>query len=387
MTIYAAVVTLTIPGEAPVDIAGDTLVGASIDHGGDGLWDQADPSTASWTMLDPDGTWQRAIGFTTHAVFTVNGVTRFTGTVTDMRVTHDDGDGWLLDLVAVGPKTAARTFIIPARNQETAAARVEAAWTAAGMTIHAVDTTDSVALLPTTSPATVSEVTDTAAHADLGFITQRRDGAMWYRSRATVAASQLVKAVLPADGVLAESEWVRSIGEMSTRVLCGWGTAEPQDPVTAIDTAMETELGRVLENAHADIYATQLEAQTIAETVLARRAAPGWRTAALSIDLALPDYVPGRTDDVLSLEVADVVWVTGAPASTPAGTSETYVVMGWVETLDGTNHRLELRVAEYGLVRDTARWGNVSMSWATAGTTPVGEYRFSPPTLGPGVQP
>ena len=119
--------------------------------------------------------------------------------------------------------------------------------------------------------------------------------------------------------------------------------------------------------------------------VLARRSAPSWRTTSLRVDLALDPYDATRTQNVLDLEAGDVVWVTGAPPTTPAGTSETYVLLGWDETLDGLDYVVDMRVVEYGIVRDQARWGNVAMSWQNAGSTPVGSYAFTPPTLAPGV--
>ncbi len=383
--IHPVTVTATTPNVGAWDIADDTLVGARITHGGDDMFTPPDPSTASFTMLDPSGVWRNRFTFATRVEFTVAGATRFVGTVTDLKVTWDGA--WVLDVIAVGLKIAARTLIVDPRPAETAAGRIDTAWTAAGLPVYDVDATDTVDVLATTEPGTVSDITNAAAVADLGFISQRRDGAMWYRSRATVAASQLVKAVLPADGVFPASVWVRSIGDLATRVVCGHGTNSPQDYVMATDPVLEAELGRVQERAHSGLYATEADAQMIAAEVLDRMKAPAWRTEALDIDLALAAYDAGRTADVLALEVADVVWVTGAPASTPAGDEETYVVLGWDETLDGTNHELSLRVVEYALLRESARWGNVAMSWATAGATPVGDYRFTPPTLAPGVTP
>ena len=391
--ILGVYVTATAPGGSPVELRYDTLVGASITQGSAGLLEAVEPATLSLTILDPAGAWRNVIGFATRLEVAIGGPpgswtnpqTRFVGTVTDMRVTYDNA--WLLSIIAVGPKMASRTILVDPRPQETAAARIEAAWNAAGLTIHAVDSAGSVTLLPTTALATASDLTSDAARADLGLIAERRDGSMWYRARDTVAASQLVKAVLPATGIFLDSEWVKSLQDLATRVTCGWGTAEPQATTSAINTTLETDLGRVQERAHSTTYALESEATATANELLGRLGGETWRTETLHIDLALSEYDATRTQNVLDLEVGDVVWVQGAPQATPAGDEETYVVLGWREDLDGDRHQFNLVVVEYGLLRDTARWGNVGMSWATAGTTPVGSYNFTPPTLGPGVQP
>lgn len=384
----APIVTVTIDnGGTVTEIADKVLIGARITQGSDGLWDQPDPATLSMTVLDETGLLRDQFTFTTALTVTANSTTRFVGTVTDIEVTWEDDLGWVLQVIGVGPKVAARTLLLDPRPQETAAARIEAAWTAAGLTIHDIDTTGSVTLLPTTQPATVSALADEAASTDLGLITERRDGTMWYRGRDTIAASQLVKAVLPADGVFPDSRWVKSIGDLSSRVLCRYGTNDPQDTETAEDTALTALLGRVAETVHTEILANQADAATIAAEVLARRSDPSWRTRGLRVDLALDPYNETRTQNVLDLEVGDVVWVTGAPATTPAGTSETYVLLGWDETLDGLDYVIDMRVVEYEVIREQARWGNVAMSWANAGSTPVGSYSYTPPTLPPGVEP
>ena len=380
----APLVTVTLDnGGTITEIADKVLIGATITQGADDLWDQPDPPTLSMIVLDETGLMRDLFAFTTRITVTADAETRFVGTVTDIEVTWGDDLGWVLQVIGVGPKTAARTLLIDPRPSETAAARIQAAWTAAGLPIYAVDATGSVTLLATTEPATVSALTAEAAHADIGLIAERRDGSMWYRGRDTVAASQLVKAVLPADGVFPDSRWVKSIGDLSSRVSCKWG--DPAATETVEDTALTALLGRVVDLVHAETYAVQAEAAAIAQEVLDRRSAPSWRTSSLRVDLALPAYDAARTGNVLGLETGDVVWVTGAPNTTPAGTSETYVVLGWDETLDGLDYVVDLRVVEYAILRDTARWGNVGMTWANAGSTPVGSYVFTPPTLAPGV--
>ena len=379
-------ITVTLNnGGTITEIADKVLIGARITQGADDLWDQPDPPTLSMIVLDETGLMRDLFAFTTHVTVTADATTRFVGTVTDIEVTWEDDLGWVLQVIGVGPKTAARTLLLDPRPSETAAARIQAAWTAAGLPIYDVDTTASVTLLATTQPATVSALTAEAAHADIGLIAERRDGSMWYRGRNSIAASQLAKAVLPADGVFPDSRWVKSIGDLSSRVLCRYGTGDPQQTATAEDTNLTALLGRVAETVHAENYTDAGEAQTIATEVLSRRAAPGWRTTSLRVDLALDAYNNTRTQNVLDLEGGDVVWVTGAPATTPAGTSETYVLLGWDETLDGNDYVIDMRVVEYALLRDPARWGNVTMSWATAGSAPVGSYFFTPPTLAPGV--
>ena len=381
--IYPTTVSIDTPGVGTWAVEDVTLVGAHITHGSDDLWDLPDPSTASFTLLDPQGVWRTRLGFTTRVTFTTVGTIRFTGTVTDLKVSWDGA--WVLDVIAVAPKVATRTTLVGPRPQETAADRIQACWTAAGLTIHGVDTNGSVALLPTEDTASASELVDAAASADLGLLSPRRDGALWYRGRATIAASPLVRAVLPAAGIYPSTEWVRLIGDLSTRVRCGYGTNQPQDVAEAVDAALETTLGRTQTTAYADNYATQADAALIAAEVLGRRTDPAWRTSRLDVDLALDAYDVTRTGNVLDLEVGDLVWVQGAPAATPAGTEEVYVVLGWDESLDGTHHGLSLRVVEYAVVRDRAMWGTVAMSWAAAGSTPVGQYAYGPPALDAGV--
>lgn len=381
--IHLASVTVDTPGVGSWDIAGITLVGATITHGSDDLWDFPDPSSLSMTVLDDSGMWRKRLTFTTRVTVTVANSIRFVGTITDLKVRYDGA--WVLDVIAVGLKVAARTRLVAPRPAETAAERIAAVWAEVGMTVHAVDPVGSVSLLATLEAATASDVTHAAAAADLGYVTQRRDGSMWYRSRDVVAASQLVKAVIPADGVFPSSSWVKSIGALATRVVNGYGTADPQETVSVSDADLEADLGRWQEKAHSSIYADATGAGAIAVEVLDRMKDPSWRTDGLEIDLALEAYTLERTGNVLGLEVGDLVWVTGAPAGTPAGSEETYVVLGWDEMLDGTSHVISFRVVEYSIVREGARWGNVSISWKAAGSTPVGDYRFSPPTLAPGV--
>ena len=106
--ILGAYITATAPGGSPVELRDDTLVGASITQGSAGLLEAVEPATLSLTILDPDGVWRNLIGFTTRLEVAIGGPpgsgaqTRFTGTVTDMRVTYDEA--WLLSVIAVGPR-------------------------------------------------------------------------------------------------------------------------------------------------------------------------------------------------------------------------------------------------------------------------------------------
>jgi hypothetical protein len=385
VTVHQAVVTITPDGQTPVAIQDDVLVGATIHHGQGDLWDTADPSTLSLTVLDPTGSMRSLFDFTTRVAITVTGQVRFTGWVADMRATYDS-PGWVLDVIAVNRWTALRTTVVPARPRETAADRILAVALEAGLTEDLlVDPVESVTLLAVADAATPYDLAASAAAHDLGLLAPTRAGGIRYHGRERLAASQLVKAVLPASGVFVDAVWTRAVGDLSTTVVAQYGTDNPQAFVAADDVALRDALGRADVYLIGDQYATQADAREAVDTALPRRTARMWHTETLTVDLAFPAFDPARTGNVLALEVGDVVWVTGAPAQSPAGETETYVVLGWTETLDGTSHTLDLAVAEYDLIRERARWGNVAMSWQNAGQAPVGSYAFTPPTLAPGV--
>ena len=68
--------TIDTPGVGSWAVEDVTLVGATITHGSDDLWQAPDPSTASFTMLDPSGEWRPRLGFTTRVTLEVDGRTR-----------------------------------------------------------------------------------------------------------------------------------------------------------------------------------------------------------------------------------------------------------------------------------------------------------------------
>jgi hypothetical protein len=385
MTVHIPVVTLTTATRAALDLADVTLVGASITHGAADLWTVPDPSTATFTVLDPDGSLRGQVDFGTTVTMTTAGEIRFTGEVTDMRTEWGD-EGWQLALICVGSKVRTSGFLVAPRPAETAADRIAAVWAMTGVTVHAVDGYRSVTLKATTDNIEAGTLTADAAIADLGLIQQRRDGAMWYRGRSTVAATATIRAVLPASGVFLDSTWVRAIGDTATRVRCGFGDNNPPTVAEVINGELEGRLGRAITRNHSDAYNGMLDADLIATEALDRLTDPVWRTDGLNIDLALPAYSDARTGDVLSLDIGDLVLVSGAPGGSPPSTNPAYLILGWDETLDGDGHRLNLNVVEFAVVQEVARWGNTSAPWESIGTA-IQDYVYAPPNTPPGVTP
>jgi lysophospholipase L1-like esterase len=125
--------------------------------------------------------------------------------------------------------------------------------------------------------------------------------------------------------------WTQTVDDVATRVVIGWkDQTVPDKPadagVTDIDDAAEAARGQRRVQISTEL-ATQADAQTLAQSVLARLSAGGWRIRGLTLNVAAES--PMSPDDVaVVMSILDAttriglpILVTDVPAWSPAPTT------------------------------------------------------------------
>jgi hypothetical protein len=296
---------------------------------------------------------------------------RFTGRITDMTLGWDEAGedtpvSGIGQLVAVGILADLGRRIVgdtpwPA---ELDGARVARVCDLAGFTLDPYYSDPGTATL---NPRDVDsqpalDVAHGAASSASGVVWQTRTGEIRYAD-ADHRRGATPRVTLDACDVTVTPSWTRNLDGLTNEVSIGYGVpAEGQDQprYRATDAASQGRYGRYGFTSQTEL-ANQADAAAMGNLLLARNNRPAWILSRLPLDMA--GLTADETAAVLSLEVHDLVGVTGFPAIGSAPTVTALWMEGWSETLTWGGHELELSISDYCRTSPPPRWNDLPYSY------------------------
>lgn len=349
----------------------------TVRHGRNDVTAAPEPSSAQLILIQTDQVaLTGAIGDT--LTITAYGSSRFTGTVTDITVDHVPAPAGTapytrVTILAVGP--LARLGLLMDGDSgftaESLEARVDGILTTTGLT-YALRA-DPDMLLLAEDPAQRSVLTilsdlcsmtgatlaDTPAGAivfdsytrrgyDYNAATWVAVAGAWSAAAGTWSSQEYAVTAAPAavelDGAatLWEPVWRTSVMPVINDVTVAYGSSDPQDTVTAADTA-----SKVIHGTRATAVTTTLsdiaDATRRAGAVITAQAQARWNLQ--QVEILIDTLATGPRGDVLALVSGDRVLCTDLPQPAP---SPDYVgvVEGWGETYTPGGHRLVLSLSD-----------------------------------------
>jgi hypothetical protein len=180
------------------------------------------------------------------------------------------------------------------------------------------------------------------------------------------------------DVLLDPIQWEQDVGDVATRVAIGWKdqTPDPVKPVdktvTVVDTAAESAIGQRRVQVSTEL-AVQTDAQSVANSILARLRAGGWRIRGLTyrVDPADPIDAAGIAAVMTILDATTriglPILLTDVPAWSPAPTTADVPLYleGAVLTNDAGAWTLELITSNaVGTGAATAPWNSLPADWS-----------------------
>lgn len=315
---------------------------------------------------------------------------RFTGRVTDVVLGWDDA-GEQTPEAGVGQILAAGVLADVGRRvigdtpwpAELDGARVSRVMAAAGIVLDpAYSDPGTVTVLPRdvdSKPAL--EVARSTAESASGMVWETRAGDVRYADAKHRAGAPVVLE-LDACDILVTPTWRRTTEGLLNKVSVEYGTApDGSNRPTYVNTnaASVTKYGRY-EAAVATELANLADAQALGDMLLARNAAPVWVMGALPIDV--DSLTADQYAALLTLQMHDLVRVTGLPVLGTAPTSATLWVEGYSETLAYGIHEVELVVSGYCRTSPAPWWNVVDPYW-TWNTMPADLTWDTADCLGP----
>lgn len=369
----------TVPGTV-VDIS-CLIDQVSIRHGREETTGQPEASTATLDLsLDSgeDALPSMDIGSIIRVTTNIPGVSsvRFVGRITDFSVGWDEAgydtpERLVSQIVATGELGELGRRVIgdvADYPEELDGPRVTRILTEAGVTPGPVDA-GAVRVLQRfaddASPAL--ELVHAVANSASGILWQSRSGAICYadsnhRRSANAALS------LDACDLLVTPSWVRNVDGLANDVTISWGYPEDsQDDVIMTNAASKTRYGRYEFSATVDLV-NLADAQALAQLLIIRNGYPVWTMQLLPVDV--DGLSQARTQTLLSMDVHDLLELTGLPYAGAAPTSTAMWVEGWTETLAFGVHELSVNVSGYCRTSPPPRWDDMrsDVTWNTIGT-------------------
>lgn len=375
-------IELTYHGAPGLDLS--CLVDSvTIHHGRDDPGTQPEASSATvdltTTPADSASLWQADIGAVLAVTTSTDRVTsqRFVGRITDLSLGWEDAgegtpDAGVGQIVAAGTLSELGRRVVGSAPfpQELDGARVSRIMTAAGITLDPLySDPGTVQILPRdidSQPAL--DVAHDAALSAAGILWQTRDGQVRYAD-ANHRRGTPVGLEVDACNVLVTPTWRRNTEGLVNDVSVGYGATPDggeQPRYTASSATSKAKWGTYAYSA-ATALAALADAQAMAGLLLARNADPVWVMAALPLD------VPGLTDDqytaLLSMDMHDLLTLTGLPSVGTSPTSAALWVEGWREVLTFGGHEVELVVSGYCRTSPPPRWDDVPPTTLWGGAT------------------
>lgn len=352
----------------------------AIRHGRSDTTAQPEPTSAtvdvSWNAAEESLPAALEVGAALKVTTTLAGVTRtrFTGRVTDVTLGWDDA-GTDTPTTQQGQVQAVATLAdlgrrvvgdtpFPVENDAQRVARVA---NLVGMPLDPfVSDPGTVAIRARDIDAQPAlQVMRGVAESARGILWQAVTGDLRYTDsghRARVA----VGLELDACDVLVTPAWVRNLDGVVNQVTVGYGVGAgsgAQPTVTAANPSSQARWGLYAYSSQTELNAAA-DAQTVADLLMRRNYQPIWILSAIPVDVA--GLSAADTDRLLSLDMSDLVHLTGLP---PIGYAPTEVyswVEGWTETLAYGTHDLELVLSDYCRTSALTRWDDhTTYTWNT----------------------
>lgn len=326
----------------------------------------------------PDGI---DVGSIIRVTTTIPGLTsdRFAGKITDISYGWDEAgadtpDAVISQIVAVGElgDLGRRVVGDVPWPQEMDGARIERILSASGIqTSPGYVDIGTVQINPrdVDSQAALQLAQDVAQSAG-GLLWQTRGGLVQYadaqhRKGATAGLR------LDVCDMLVSPIWQRNIDGLVNKVSIAYGVtgegAGEQPRYEAQDATSQQRYGRFELSASTELAALA-DAQALGNLLLTRNRVPVWVLTALPVDVEGLDAA--HTTQLLSLDVNDLLEVTGLPAVGTAPTATSLWVEGWSERLAYGIHELEVNVSGFCRTAPPPQWDQVPpvWTWDTIGT-------------------
>ena len=354
-------------------------------HGRDDTTGQPNPSAATIDFTaTPDAPLPAVVDVGAVVVVTttteLGSAVRFTGRVTDVVLGWDDAGtdtpsagvgqvtcvGMLADLArrVVGdePWPTERDGVRVARVADMAGIPLDPRWSDPG----------TVNLVPRdVDRADALSVIHDAANSAGGMLWQTRAGDIRYAD-ADHRRGAAPSLDLDACDVLVTPSWVRNLDGLVNAVSIGYGV-EPegggdQPRYIAEDATSITRFGRYAISPTTELAALA-DATAMGQLLLVRNSTPVWVMSSLPIDVGSLDG--GDTEALLSLDLHDLVRITGMPAIGTAPTASALWVEGWRERLAYGVHEFELAISGFCRTSPPPRWDDLSpeRTWNNTPTT------------------
>jgi hypothetical protein len=163
--------------------------------------------------------------------------------------------------------------------------------------------------------------------------------------------------------VLVTPVWQRNLDGFVNDVTITYGVAEDGGEAPTYseeNTSSKARYGRFEASVTTEL-AELADAQSLAGLLLARNSTPVWVLSALPVDVAGLDEAD--TVILLSMDVNDLLEVTGLPVVGTVPTATSLWVEGWTERLAYGVHELELNVSGFCRTAPPPEWDRVPPVW------------------------
>lgn len=226
----------------------------------------------------------------------------------------------------------------------------------AGLTVTSADA-GTVTVLPrdVDRQPTLALLEQLSAHTG-GVLAERRDGSVGWHD-AEHRRDRPVSVTLDAADVLAPTATTQQLADVVNDVTVLYG--DPQQAVTFTDALSADPVsgfGPMSVRLSTQLAETS-DAETVARSLVARRARPRWSTPGLTVDL-LRSVDIATAAACLALEFADLLAVTGFPTAGPFSAASLWVE-GWTESIGRNEWRLALDVSDLQLTSPPLRWSDL----------------------------
>lgn len=321
------------------------------------------------------------------------GVLRFTGTISDVSVTHPVGSAVARVTVrAMGNLAKLQSIYVGTGSwsAENAAIRASRIISEAGLTpdlnidngqdvtARAADPETAGSLLAALSIGVGAAVFDDEAGRIVFQAYRNRINpsasimwgaytTTWSGTSGTWAQQTYVNATLPApvelpaDGVVYEPQMSQQQAAIVNTVQVSYGSSSPQATVSATDANSIAAYGTRKVTVQTNL-ADSSDASDRASAVLNAQSYPRWQMG--NVEVRLDDLTTGQASAVEAIKIGDRVIVTGLPQPSPVF-SQLGIVEGYTETFRPDQHRITFSLSDPRSSFGTAAWSaiNASKTW------------------------
>lgn len=365
------------------------VLSASIFHGRDDPMSQPSASTVTLEILGPLPT-EAVIGAAVGIDAIIDSVVypRFRGEVSDLQVEWASVDTPTPRIIATGAlgRIARRVVGDEPFPQELDGARVNRVLTLAGYPPEPALTDPGVVqvLARDVDAQPAQTLAHETANDGAGVVWEDVTGRLLYAD-ALHRRGMPIAMEFSACDIGIGLTWTQSLEGIANDARVRYGVAPEggeQPEVQAIDSASVALRGTYGVSLSTQI-ASEADAQKRADDIVARQSEPAWMLEGLEVNLAL--FQPEDVALLMSLDMHDLVSVTGLPAGSPA-TSALLWVEGWRESIQGVypagmSWVVALATSDYCRTGAAPRWSDLTeaQTWDDIGEVTWNEASCIPP--------